>query len=153
MVPNSAVKAKTAAYLLINDEIKQLKLKQENLKKELSPYLAEAETNARGSYVLTFDDPLEVLGQRYASLQRVRKESKVLNEERVMDWLAAKVDSDDEADIHWDDIVSNAGVIVTVQHVDQDVLWDLFVQDLITQEEFDSFLDVTVTWAFSPVKE
>lgn len=152
MSDNPAIKAKVAAYLLLNKEIADRKTAQENIKKELEPYLSEAETNARGSYVLSFTEPLEVNGQKYASLQKVRKQSKLLNEQRVIDFLMNRANSEDEHWMGWDDLVSDSGVIVTVQHVDQDVLWDLFVQDLITQEEFDSFFDVNVTWAFSPTK-
>ena len=150
---NAAVKSKVAQYLLLNKEIADRKAMQDNLKQELEPYLQEAETNARGSHVIPFSDVLEVNGKRYASLQKTRKESKVLNEQRVIDFLMERANSDDEYWAGWDDLVSNSGVIVTVQHVDQDVLWDLFVQDLITQEELDSFFDVTVSWSFNPTKE
>ena len=149
---NAAVKSKVAQYLLLNREIADRKAMQDNLKAELEPYLQEAETNARGSHVIPFSDVLEVNGKRYASLQKTRKESKVLNEQRVIDFLNQKaVDASPDGrpfpDSKW------YSPIVTVQHVNQDVLWDLFVQDLITQEELDSFFDVTVSWSFNPTKE
>ena len=149
---DTSIKAKVAAYLLLNQEIADRKILQDNLKKELDPYLREAETNARGSYVIPFAEPLKANGKEYASLQKTKKVSKVLNEQRVIDFLMERANSEDEHWMGWDDLVSNSGVIVTVQHVDQDVLWDLFVQDMITQEELDSFFDVNVTWAFSPTK-
>lgn len=136
---NPAIRAKTAAYLLINEEIKDLKARQNNLKMELEPYLQEADTNSRGSHVIAFGEPLEVAGKRYASLQKLRKESKVLNEERALMFLTQ--------DAAFEVAVDN------IQKVNQDGLWYLFVEDLITQEELDSFFDTTVTWAFSPVKE
>lgn len=148
---NPAVKAKVAAYLLLNKEIADRKRAQEDIKAELEPYLAEAETNARGSHVIPFSEPLEVAGKQYASLQKTKKVSKVLNEQRVIDFLNQKaIDASPDGrpfpDSKW------YSPIVTVQHVDQDVLWDLFVQDLITQEELDSFFDVTVSWSFNPTK-
>lgn len=149
---DAAIKAKVAAYLLLNKEIADRKKTQEDIKKELEPYLKEANTNARGSHVIQFSEPLEVLGKQYKELQKTKKVSKVLNEQRVIDFLLERANSDDEYWAGWDDLVSNSGVIVTVQHVDQDVLWDLFVQDLITQEELDSFFDVTVSWSFNPTK-
>lgn len=142
-----------AQYLLLKKDIEDLKEKQERVKVALAPYLDQAETNARGSYVLPFDEVLEIDGKRYKELQRVRKESKVLNEERVIRWLKDKQNSELEENVFWDDVVSNTGVIVYVEHIDQDVLWDLFAQDLITTEELDSFFDTTVSWAFSPTKE
>lgn len=147
------IKTKVAAYLLLKKEIEDKKKQQDNIKTELEPYLAQAETNSRGSYVLPFSEPLEVNGQRYKELQKTRKESKVLNEQRVIDFLMERANSEDEYWAGWDDLVSNSGVIVTVQHVDQDVLWDLYAQDMLTKEELDSFFDVTVSWAFSPTKE
>lgn len=135
------IKAKVAAYLLLNKEIADRKLAQDNIKKELEPYLQEAETNSRGSHVIPFKEPLEIAGKRYASLQKTRKESKVLNEDKVIEW-AYQILSEYDRD----------RLIVTVQHVDQDVLWDLFVNEELTQEELDSFFDVTVSWSFNPTR-
>ena len=149
---NAAVKSKVAQYLLLNREIADRKAMQDSLKAELEPYLREAETNARGSHVIAFAEPLDVGGKQYGSLQKTKKVSKVLNEQRVIDFLMERANSDDEYWAGWDDLVSNSGVIVTVQHVDQDVLWDLFVQDMISQEELDSFFDTTVSWSFNPTK-
>lgn len=146
------VRTKTAAYLLINKEIAALKEKQQTIKDELEPYLLEADTNTRGSYVIPFSDSLEIDGTRYKGLQKVRKESKVLNEERILDYLKQKaVDASPDgrpfADSQW------YTPIVKVEHVDQDKLWDLYARDLITQEEFDSFFDTTVSYSFLPTKE
>ena len=149
---NPAIKSKVAQYLLLNQDIADRKTAQENIKRELEPYLREAETNARGSYVIPFNDPLKVGSKEYGSLQKTKKVSKVLNEQRVIDFLMERANSEDEHWAGWDDLVSNSGVIVTVQHVDQDVLWNLFVQDMISQEELDSFFDVTVSWSFNPTK-
>lgn len=147
------IKRKTAQYLMLKSDIEDLKKAQENIKKELDPYLLAAETNARGSHVVAFSEPLQIGETRYKSLQKVRKESRVLNEERVTEWLYAKVNSRSEEDIHWDDLVSNSDIFVTVQHIDPDVLWDWFVNDYITEEELNSFYDVTESYAFSPTKE
>lgn len=148
---DTAVKAKVAAYLLLNREIADRKNLQESIKQELEPYLREAETNSRGSYVIPFAEPLDVGGKQYASLQKTKKVSKVLNEQRVVDFLNQKaIDASPDgrpfSDSKW------YSPIVTVQHVDQDVLWDLFVQDMISQEELDSFFDTTVSWSFNPTK-
>jgi hypothetical protein len=138
---DTSIKAKVAAYLLLNQEIADRKTAQENIKKELEPYLRDAETNARGSHVIPFAEPLKVGDKQYASLQKTKKVSKVLNEDRVTRW-AYEVLSEYDRD----------RLLVTVQHVDQDVLWDLFVNEELTQEELDSFFDVNISWAFSPTK-
>jgi hypothetical protein len=135
----NVIKNKVAAYLLLNAEEKALKEMKERLKAELEPYLQQAEENSKGSKVIAFSEPLEVAGARYKSLQKVRKESRVLNEERALEYLLK--DQAFEA------------AIVTVHHVDQDALWEYFVEGLISQEVLDSFFDTTITWAFSPTKE
>jgi len=139
---NAAVKSKVAQYLLLNREIADRKAMQDNLKAELEPYLQAAETNARGSHVIPFSEVLEVNGKRYASLQKTKKVSKVLNEDKVIEWAYQTLSGRDIERL-----------IVTVQHVDQDVLWDLFVNEELTQEELDSFFDETVSWSFNPTKE
>lgn len=142
MSDNAAVRSKVSQYLLLKKEIADLKAMQERVKIELEPYLQEADTNARGSHVIQFAAPLEIHGVRYKELQKVRKESKVLNEERVLEW-AYKVLSEAERD----------QLIVVVQHIDHDALFDFYAQDLLTEEEYASLFDVTQTWAFAPTKE
>jgi len=146
------IRNKVAQYLLLNEEMKSLKAQQAKLKEELEPALLAAETNARGSHVLPFSQNVSVGGVNYTNLQRVRKESKVLNEERAVEFLyeMARDRSPDGIpfkESKWFD------PIVTVEHIDQDELWNLFVQDEITQEELDSLFDITITWAFQPTKE
>ena len=142
-----AIRAKVAAYLLLKQEIDDRKAMQENLKKELDPYLQAAETNARGSHVIAFSEPLEVNGKRYASLQRQRKESRLLNEERALQLLKEKAD-----DGQWTNELY-LEPIITIEHIKHDALWDLFARDFLTEEEYDSLFDVTTTWAFAPTKE
>lgn len=147
------VKRKLSQYLLLKADIQSAQAEQARIKAELEPLLQEAETNARGSRVLRFSTPLQIDGVSYKELQKTRKESKVLNEERVIEWLSAKQNSEDEEDIYWDDLISNSDIFITVRHVNQDTLWDWFVQGYITDEELSSFFDINETWAFSPTKE
>ena len=138
MADNISIKTKVAAYLLLSEEIKDRKKLQDELKKELDPYLDQADTNTRGSYVIPFSEPVQIGSNKYKELQRVRKESTVLNEERALEFLTS------------DQAFESA--VITVQHIDHDALWDLYVQDFISKEDYDSFFDTTVTWAFQPVK-
>lgn len=147
------VKHKLAQYLLLKADIQSAQAEQARIKAELEPLLQASETNTRGSRVLAFSTPLEIDGVRYKELQKTRKESKVLNEERVKNWLRAKVDSESEEDIYWDDLVSNSDIFITVTHINQDTLWDWFVEGYITDEELSSFFDINETWAFNPTKE
>lgn len=147
------VRHKLSQYLLLKADINAAQAEQARIKAELEPLLQEAETNARGSRVIPFSSPLEIDGVRYKELQKVRKESKVLNEERVMDWLDAKVNSESKEDVYWDDLISNSDIFITVRHINQDTLWDWFVQGYITDVELSSFFDVNESFAFMPTRE
>lgn len=138
MVENAAVRAKTQAYVLMGQEIEEMKKRREALKQELLPHVKNADTNAKGSHVLEFED-LSIGGTKYKSLQYIPKQSRVLNEERALAFLTKDAAFEIAVD--------------TVQHVNQDGLWQLFVEDFITQEELDNFFDTTVTWALTPTKE
>lgn len=141
------VKHKLAQYLLLKADIQSAQAEQARIKAELEPLLQASETNARGSRVLAFSTPLEIDGVRYKELQKTRKESKVLNEERALSYLYDKINDPRNHPDMW------RAAIVTVRHVDQDALWNLFVKGYITDEELSSFFDITETWAFSPTKE
>jgi hypothetical protein len=145
---DAVVKAMTGKYLLLAQEIKDAKAQQEAVKEQLAPYLDNAEPNARGSLVIGFEEPLEVFGQKYKGLQRVRKESKVLNEERVIEYILECTSAGRK-----DGMVNGIKVLHQTWEVDQDGLWEMFVNDMLTQEELDSFFDTTVTWSFLPTKE
>lgn len=139
MADDLVTRTKVARYLLLNEEAKSIKAQQAELKAELEPLLLAADTNARGSHVLGFSQPVSVAGVNYTNLQRVRKESKVLNEERALEFLLK-----DQA---FETAVEQS------YHVNQDALWELFVEDFIDQATLDSFFDITVSWAFQPTKE
>jgi hypothetical protein len=148
MPDNAAVKAKVSQYLLLKKEIEDLKALQARVKDELEPYLQEADTNARGSRVIGFESPLEINGVQYKELQKVRKESKLLNEQRTIELLKDKYYSYHPTDVTEEYLEP----IITVEHIDHDALWDLFARDLLSEEEFGSLFDVTETWAFSPTR-
>lgn len=139
MTSELLIKNKVAKYLLLNQDIAALEAQKKLVKAELEPYLREAPLNSRGSYVIDFGDSLDVAGTRYKGLQKVRKESKVLNEERALAFLRQDQAFECAIDV--------------VEHVNQDALWDLFVNDMISQEELDSFFDVSESFAFMPTKE
>ena len=145
------VKAKVARYLMLREDIAELKKDMEDVKKELDPYLSEGRENAKGSRVLDFTEPLTVSGKVYPGVQKTRKVKKSLNEDRVLEFLRARA-----VELGPQGAITDTRYlepIVTVEHVDFDALWDLHVRDLITEEELDSFFDEDVTWAFTPISE
>jgi hypothetical protein len=139
------VRHETAKYLMLMADSRDLAAEAALIKERLKPELLAAKTNARGSHVIEYSELLNVGNVKYKSTQLVRKEKKELNEERVLEFLHQKEYDTGEED--W------LRPVDTIEQVNQDALWDLFVRDMITQEELDSFFDVGVTWAFQPTKE
>ena len=139
MTDNAAVRAKMQAYVLMGQDIEEMKKRREQMKRELLPHVKAQETDAKGSHVLEFEESLNIGGTKYKSLRYIPKQSKVLNEERALEFLLKDQAFETAVD--------------TVHHVHQDGLWQLFVEDFITQEELDSFFDTTITWALHPTKE
>jgi hypothetical protein len=89
----------------------------------------------KGSLYLDLDEPVE----GYAGLKYERRIGKSLNLDRANDLVAAKGLTE--------------RVIVMVPTLDQEELLKAHYDGLVTQEELDSIMDVSETFAFVPVKE
>lgn len=132
-------RTKLAKYLALREEIKALKKEMEGTRDELIPYIKAGRENAAGSKVLELDNPVNLGEDTYKAIQYTRRVQKTLNEEKALEYLT----SDPFFEVALD----------TSPRVDQDGLWDLYVNDLIPQEVFDSFFDEKVSWSFNPIAE
>lgn len=140
------VRTKLAKYLTLRQEVKDLKKEMEDTRDELVPYIKSmGRENAAGSKVLELDNPVKMGEDNFQALQYTRKSSKRLNEDFIKDYIKSVAD-DDFTEHHLD-------VIKTVEVVDQDAWWNLFVQDLIDDETFEKGFTETVSWAFNPIAE
>jgi vacuolar-type H+-ATPase subunit I/STV1 len=140
------VRTKLAKYLTLRQEIKDLKKEMEDTRDELVPYIkSQGRENAAGSRVLELDNPVKMGEDNFQALQYTRKSSKRLNEDFIKEFIKA-VSDDDFTEHHLD-------VIKTVEVVDQDAWWNLFVQDLIDEDTFEKGFTETVSWAFNPIAE
>jgi hypothetical protein len=134
------IRTKLAKYLTLRQEIKDLKKEMEDTRDELVPYIkSQGRENAAGSKVLELDNPMKMGEDNFQAVQYTRKSSKILNEEKALKYLTS--DAAFEA------------ALDTSPRVDQDGLWDLYVNDVIPQEVFDSFFEEKVSWAFNPIAE
>lgn len=133
------VRTKLARYLALREEASAVKAEMETVKEELKPYLNSARENAAGSKVIDLDSPVQSGGRVYPTLQYTKKVSRSLNEERALEFLMS--DQAFEA------------ALDRTPRVDQDGLWDLYINEFIPQEVFDSFFDEKVTWAFTPISD
>lgn len=140
------IRTKLAKYLTLRQEIKDLKKEMEDTRDELVPYIkSQGRENAAGSKVLELDNPMQMGEDNYQALQYTRKSSKRLNEDFIKEYIKS-VPDDDFTEHHLD-------VIKTVEVVDQDAWWNLFVHDLIDDETFEKGFTETVSWAFNPIAE
>lgn len=140
------VRTKLAKYLTLRQEVKDLKKEMEDTRDELVPYIKSmGRENAAGSKVLELDNPVKMGEDNFQALQYTRKSSKRLNEDFIKEYIKS-ISDDDFTEHHLD-------VIKTVEVVDQDAWWNLFVQDLIDDETFEKGFTETVSWAFNPIAE
>jgi hypothetical protein len=134
------VRTKLARYLALREEVKHLKKEMEDTRDELVPYIqSSGRENAAGSKVLALDNPMKMGEAEYLAVQYTRKSSKIINEEKALEYLTSDAAFETALD--------------TSPRVDQDGLWDLYVNDMIPQDVFDSFFEEKVSWAFNPIAE
>lgn len=140
------IRTKLAKYLTLRNEIKDLKKELEDTRDELVPYIkSQGRENAAGSKVLELDNPMKMGEDNFQALQYTRKSQKTLNEDAIKAYI--KSVPDDEFTEH------HLNVIQLVEVVDQDAWWNLFVQDLIDEETFESGWTEKISWAFNPIAE
>lgn len=142
---NIVITTKLAKYLTLRQEIKDLKKEMEDTRDELIPYIKSGRENAAGSKVLDLDNPVRMGEDNFNAVQYTRKSSKRLKEDFIKDFIK-NVPDDLFTEHHLE-------VIKLMEVVDQDAWWNLFVQDLIDEETFESGFEETVSWAFNPIAE
>lgn len=140
------VRTKLAKYLTLREEAKAIKQEMEDTRDELLPYISDlGRQNAAGSKVISLDIPVKMGEDNFIGLQHTRKVRQFFNEDAVKEWF----DTIPEAD--YTDTHRTIQTLLTKSL--QDELWELFVQDLITEETMATFTGEVVSWAFNPISE
>jgi hypothetical protein len=138
---NSLVR-KVSEFLAIKFEVTSLTDRQNVLKKEL---LAEVERHGevdeKGSQFLELDEPVVIHGQTFRSLKRERRATPVFLQE------------DAEALLEKKGLLDRVMKEVTTVVFDQDELYLLHQEGLISEEEIDSLFTENESWAFKPLAE
>jgi len=129
-------------FLDLGAKAKALTERANVVKNELSEFV-DAHGNVdeeKGHKVLTLPDPVEIAGKRYVGFMRQRRVTTTFNEEKAEELLTKKgIDRED--------------FISTQEYVDQDKVYRLYADDILTEEEMKSLLDEKETYAFVPTKE
>lgn len=129
-------------YLFLQGEVKSLSSRAGEIKDRLmTAVTAGGEPDEKGSLFLSLPVPIEANGKTYRSLKREKRTSKYLDEERTLELLHTK------------------GLVDRVQkervetYLDQDEIYVLNQEGLLTDEELDSLFETEISWAFKPVAE
>lgn len=136
------ISARLIQYLTLNQNSTDLKTRADLIKKDLVAHVDQhgEVDEEKGHRVFLLSSPVEVAGKRYAGFMRQRRVSQSFNEDKAQELCEAKgFDKDD--------------YITTQEYVDQDKVYRLYADDLLTDEEMKSLLNQSETWAFVPVKE
>ena len=129
----------THTYLYHRNMLKAMKSKQDEAGKALKAYIDEhGEPDDRGSLVVEFEEPVTIDGVEYSGMMQQRRASEYLDTDKV-EKLAIEKDLRDRM-VQMEEVWDYAEIYV------------LYQEGLITEEEFDSLMDVSETLALVPLK-
>lgn len=136
----SAVVSKLLQFLVLKDEVKTTSDRLDVLKKDLTAHVKEhGETDDKGHRTFTFPAPLPYGDKQYVGFQQQRRVSQSFDTE-----TAEKVLKDKGL---WD------RAVVMVPEIDQNEIFVLNQEGLLTDDELDSMFAERETFAFRPISE
>lgn len=139
----TAMASKGIAALLLQAEAKSANDRVTALKAELLEGIekyADAEVDEKGSRFFYFQNPVNAGDKQFKGLKRERRASPTFDEDAARTVLAEK------------GLLDRVEKEVTETVFDQDEIYVLNQEGLITDDELDSFITQTITYAFVPVK-
>jgi hypothetical protein len=140
------LRTKLSKYLALREEVKDLKKEMEDTRDEILPYIADmGRENAAGSKVVSLDIPVKLGEDNFVGMQHTRKVRQFFNEDAVREWFDS-VSEEDYTDTH-----RTIQTLLTKNL--QDELWELFVQEKITEETMATFTGEQISWSFNPIAE
>lgn len=135
--------ARFTQFLTLKANAEAMGTRADILKKALSEHAVThgQKDEEKGHLVVTLSTPVEVAGKQYTGFMRQKRPATpTFNEERAQELCEAKG-------------IAREDFISTQEYVDQDKVYRLYADDLLTDEEMKSLLDQgNPTWAFVPVK-
>lgn len=133
--------AKVREFLTLKFQEGLIVTRKNHLRDEISEFVDEnGEVDEKGSKFWELPTPIEVNGQTFKSVKREKRTSIVLAEEAV------------EALLEQKGLKDRVYKPVTTVVLDQDELYVLNQEGLITDEELDSLFVENVSWAFKPLQ-
>jgi hypothetical protein len=135
-----AIVNKAMQFLSLRHEEKVIKTRKDQLRDAIKKYMADnSRVDERGNQYFGLGDTITVDGKEYNALKNERKVSTYLDEDRLVELAEGKGLRD--------------RIIRTIEVVDQDEVYVLNQEGLLTDEELDSLFEERITWALIPIKE
>lgn len=134
---------KTRQFLVLKLQGEDITTRKNKLRDDVSLHVdAVGELDEKGSKFWKLEPPIDVNGQRFTEVKRERRVSVSLDEEKTQELLAAKGPK----------VRDRVYKPVTEFHLDQDELYVLNQEGLITDAELDGLFAENVTFAFKPIR-
>jgi hypothetical protein len=132
---------KTRQFLALKFQETEIVTRKNKLRDEVSVHVdANGDIDEKGSKFWKLDPPIEVNGQKFTEVKRERRVSVNLDEEAVETLVNAK------------GIRDRVFKQVTQEVLDQDELYVLNQEGVITDEELDGLFTETESFAFKPIR-
>lgn len=136
--PGSAVVAKLLQYLVLKDEAKTTNDRLTSLKKELAQVAIDGgEKDDKGHLNYLLPEPVEYAGKSYPGFQQQRRVSQGFDTEAAEELLRRR------------GLYERA--IVIREEIDQDKVYVLNQEGLLSDDELDSLFTESETFAFKPL--
>lgn len=136
----SPITARFLQFLVFQADEVAAKREKEKIKKELVEFTEKHHEvdEEKGHQIHTLPEPITVAGKTFTGFMRQRKVSQVFLEDKAQELCESKgFDIED----------------YTERVIDQDKIVRLYADDKITEEEFNSLIEESESYAFVPVKE
>ncbi|MFE4681559.1 hypothetical protein ACFRNJ_12075 [Streptomyces sp. NPDC056721] len=132
---------KTRQFLALKFQEADIVTRKNKLRDEVSAHVdASGETDEKGSKFWKLDPPIEVNGQKFTEVKRERRVSQSLDEEKTDELVTAK------------GVRDRVFKTVEMEVLDQDELYVLNQEGLLSDEEIDGLWVENVSFAFKPIR-
>lgn len=136
----STIVGKLQQFLALKDEVKTSTTRLDSLKKDLTKHVAEhGEVDDKGHRNFVLPEPLEYGEKSYTGFQQQRRVTQSFNDEAAEELLKRR------------DLWERA--VVMVPQIDQNEVFVLNQEGLLTDDELDSLFVERETFAFRPISE
>lgn len=141
-ITSTSLVSKAIAFLTLTNEAKAATERATGLKKEMMDALhTSGEEDDKGHKYLYFKNPIAIGGKKFSGLKRERRVSRLFDEDAAETLLEGK------------GLLERVQKEVVTTVLDQDEVYVLNQEGLLTDEEVDSLFAESESFAFKPVAD